>query len=283
MKAASRDSIGDIWGARTPYQGQWPSREDQLTLAEPDRWVSSVCLLCSTGCALEIGVQRGRMVGVRGITTDRVNRGRLGPKGMLGWQANHHADRLTHPMIRRGGHLVPAEWDEAMSLVVARTSEVRRRYGPGALGFYNSGQLCLEEYYTLAVIGHVGIGTPHMDGNTRLCTATAALALIESFGTDGNPGSYADFDTTEAILLFGHNMPETQTVLWARVLDRRRGPKAPRLVVIDPRRTAGRRGGGRALGTAAGNERPADQRPSASDHSGRTNRQAIPRRSHRRL
>jgi anaerobic selenocysteine-containing dehydrogenase len=178
------------------------------------------------------------MVGVRGITTDRVNRGRLGPKGMLGWQANHHADRLTHPMIRRRGHLVPVEWDEAMSLVVAKTSEVRRRYGAGALGFYNSGQLCLEEYYTLAVIGHVGIGTPHMDGNTRLCTATAALALIESFGTDGNPGSYADFDTTEAILLFGHNMPETQTVLWARVLDRRRGPKPPRLVVIDPRRTA---------------------------------------------
>ena len=46
----------------------------------------------------------------------------------------------------------------------------------------------LEEYYTLAVIGKAGIGTPHMDGNTRLCTATAAASLKESFGADGQPG-----------------------------------------------------------------------------------------------
>jgi anaerobic selenocysteine-containing dehydrogenase len=77
-----------------------------------------------------------------------------------------------------------------------------------------------------------------MDGSTRLCTATAALALIESFGSDGDPGSYRDLDLTDAILLAGQNMAETQTVLWSRILDRRRGPRPPRLVVIDPRRTA---------------------------------------------
>lgn len=43
-----------------------------------------------------------------------------------------------------------------------------------------SGQLFLEEYYTLGIIGTAGIGTPHMDGNTRLCTATAAEAHAAS-------------------------------------------------------------------------------------------------------
>ena len=37
----------------------------------------------------------------------------------------------------------------------------------------------LEEDYTLSVIGKAGIGTPHMDGNTRHCTATAAASLKE--------------------------------------------------------------------------------------------------------
>jgi pimeloyl-ACP methyl ester carboxylesterase len=37
---------------------------------------------------------------------------------------------------------------------VARTAAIKTRYGAGAIGFYNSGQLCLEEYYTLAVIGN---------------------------------------------------------------------------------------------------------------------------------
>jgi anaerobic selenocysteine-containing dehydrogenase len=76
-----------------------------------------------------------------------------------------------------------------------------------------------------------------MDGNTRLCTATAAAALRESFGSDGQPASFTDFDTAEAIFLVGHNMASQQTVLWARILDRLAGPNPPQLVVVDPRTT----------------------------------------------
>lgn len=39
----------------------------------------------SNGCALDIGVKAGKVVGVRGRATDRVNKGRLGPKGMNGY------------------------------------------------------------------------------------------------------------------------------------------------------------------------------------------------------
>jgi anaerobic selenocysteine-containing dehydrogenase len=87
------------------------------------------------------------------------------------------------------------------------------------------------------VIGKAGIGTPHMDGNTRLCTATAAAAFQESFGCDGQPGSYTDIDHCDALFLFGHNVAETQTVLWARMLDRLDGPNPPRPVCVDPRGT----------------------------------------------
>jgi anaerobic selenocysteine-containing dehydrogenase len=110
--------------------------------------------------------------------------------------------------------------------------------GPLSHGWYTSGQLFLEEYYALAVIGKAGVGTPHMDGNTRLCTATAAAAMKESFGSDGQPGSYTDIEHTDAIFLFGHNMPETQTVLWMRILDRTRADDPPTIVCVDPRRTA---------------------------------------------
>jgi len=237
MAEQSRDRIQDIWGSRTPYVGEWPSRPDIRTLAEVERWVPSVCVLCSTGCGIDIGVAGGRMVGVRGRVEDRVSHGRLGPKGLHGWEANASSDRLTTPLIRREGALVPATWEEAMSLLVDRSKRAIQEFGPGSHGFYNSGQLMLEEYYTLALVAEAGIGTAHVDGNTRLCTATAAVALIESFGTDGAPGSYTDFDVTDAIFLVGHNMASTQTVLWSRVLDRLDGPSPPKLVVVDPRRT----------------------------------------------
>ena len=235
--SGTRDSIRDIWGERTPHYGEWLPRVDERTLAEPDHWVQSACVLCSNGCALDIGVKDDKIVGVRGREVDRINRGRLGPKGLHGWVANNSADRLLHPLIRRNGSLQETTWDEAMDLIVRRTKELKEKYTGGSIGFYNTGQLFLEEYYTLAMIGDCGVNTPHMDGNTRLCTATASMALMESFGTDGAPGSYTDFDITDAIFHIGHNISYSQTVLWSRILDRRSGPNPPRLVVVDPRAT----------------------------------------------
>ena len=95
----SGDRIADPWGSRTPYgAGQaWPVRVDEQlghgsggpgTAVEAERWVPSACVLCSNGCGLDIGVAGGRIVGVRGRAADRVNHGRLGPKGLYGWQAN---------------------------------------------------------------------------------------------------------------------------------------------------------------------------------------------------
>ena len=130
------------------------------------------------------------------------------------------------------------DWETAMGRIVEVSKRLLDEKGPLSHGFYTSGQLFLEEYYTLAVIGKAGLGTPHMDGNTRLCTATSAAAFKESFGADGQPGSYTDIEHCDAIFLYGHNMPETQTVLWTRILDRTRGEDPPRIVCVDPRRTA---------------------------------------------
>jgi anaerobic selenocysteine-containing dehydrogenase len=239
------DRIADVFGTPAPHpRGTvWPARVDQyltegVSEHDVDSWVQSACLLCSNGCGADIAVKDGRMVGIRGRAGDTVNHGRLGPKGLYGstpWSTS--ADRLTRPLVREGDRLIETDWDVAMSRVVEVSQRLLAEKGPLSHGFYTSGQLFLEEYYTLAVIGKAGLGTPHMDGNTRLCTATSAAAFKESFGADGQPGSYTDIEHCDAIFLFGHNMPETQTVLWTRILDRTRGDDPPRVVCVDPRRT----------------------------------------------
>jgi len=167
------DRIDAPWGERTafPRGASWPEwvdahLEEGLQERDVDRWVQSACVLCSHGCGLDVAVKDGRIVGVRGRAEDRVNRGRLGPKGLYGWQANNSPDRLTRPLIRRDGELVETDWQTALGAVVERSRQLLDEAGPLAFGFYTSGQLFLEEYYTLAVIGQAGIGTPHMDGNT---------------------------------------------------------------------------------------------------------------------
>jgi anaerobic selenocysteine-containing dehydrogenase len=186
---------------------------------EPDAWVQSACLLCSNGCGLEIAVKGAAIVGVRGSANHPVSFGHLGPKGEHGWVANASKRRGTAPMIRRDKNqkLREVSWPEALSFFVERFKAAWAS-GHQNLACYNSGQLVLEEFYTLAKLWRGGLQSSNIDGNTRLCTASAATALTATFGTDGPVASYADIDQAELICLYGHNVAETQTVLWERML-----------------------------------------------------------------
>src|SRR6188768_1751848 len=137
----TRDSINQIWGERTPYFEEWSERIDERTIDTADHWVQSACILCSNGCGVDIAVKEGRVIGVRGRGDDHVNKGRLGPKGLHGWEANNSSDRLTSPLIRSDGKLRPATWIEAMNLVAEKSREIVNKHSAGAIGFYTSGQL----------------------------------------------------------------------------------------------------------------------------------------------
>ena len=62
--------------------------------------------------------------------------------------------------------------------------------------------------------------------------------MRESFGSDGQPGSYSDIDVTDCLFIVGHNVAATQTVLWSRMLDRIHSANPPQVIVMDPRRSA---------------------------------------------
>jgi anaerobic selenocysteine-containing dehydrogenase len=140
---ATRDRIAEPWGARTPYErGQcWPDRVDMyladgVVADSVDRWVRTASVLHSNGDGLDIAVKDERMVGVRGRANDRINHGRVDPKDLFAWQANGSADRLSTPLIRERGALVPTDWDTAMDRIVLRTKTLLDEHGPGSIGFY---------------------------------------------------------------------------------------------------------------------------------------------------
>lgn len=204
---------------------------------EPDQWVHSACLLCSNGCGMDIAVKDGKIVGVRGNVAHPVNLGHLGPKGEHAWVANNSKRRGTMPMIRRrkDGPMEAVGWPEAMDFFVERFRATWSQ-GHEALSCYNSGQLTLEEFYTLAKLWRGGLQSSNIDGNTRLCTATSATGLMANFGADGPVASYADIDQAQLLCLYGHNVAETQTVLWERMLAAKAN-NGGRIIVFDPRKT----------------------------------------------
>jgi assimilatory nitrate reductase catalytic subunit len=200
----------------------------------PDTVASLVCGFCSTGCGLDVHLQGGRAVNVAPAAGYPVNTGHACPKGWAALAPLAAADRLTHPLVRRGGKLVPCDWPEAMRVLADRLGAVQRRHGAEAAAFLSTGQICTEEMALLGAVAKLGLGMVHGDGNTRQCMATAVVAYKETFGFDAPPYTYADLEQSDVIVLWGSNLCVAHPILWQRICQNRHRPE---IVVIDPRAT----------------------------------------------
>ena len=84
------------------------------------------------------------------------------------------------------------------------------------------GQLFTEESYTANKLFKAGIRTNNVDGNPRLCMASAATGYIQVYGKDEPPGCYEDIDHADCFFLIGANPFECHPPLFERIQRRRR-------------------------------------------------------------
>jgi nitrate reductase (cytochrome) len=202
-----------------------------------DTWVKSVCRYCGTGCGLYVGVRDGKVFGVKG-DKDNHNKGLLCLKGFLLPQVMNAEGRLLHPLIRKEGKLVQASWDEAMELVARKFQEAIAAHGPDSVGFYGSGQGLTEETYAANKLFKAGIRTNNVEGNPRLCMASAVGGHLTSYGKDEPMGCYEDIDHADVFLLVGTNTAEAHPIVFQRIAQRKRSGKDVKVIVLDPRVTA---------------------------------------------
>jgi nitrate reductase NapA len=183
-----------------------------------------------------VGLSGGKVAKVEGHQAGW-NRGRLCIKGLLNREILYVSDRALHPMIRNNGRLVRASWDDALDAAANGFKQAIAAGGPDAVAFYGSGQLFTQESYTANKLFKAGIGTNNVDGNPRLCMASAAAGYTSVFGADEPSGCYDDIDHATLFFVIGANMAECHPVVWERVMDRKRTHPQTRIIAVDPRRT----------------------------------------------
>ncbi|KDA54266.1 nitrate reductase [Thermoanaerobaculum aquaticum] len=223
--AAAASALAALSGLPRPAQA-----------AGGEKWVKSVCRYCGTGCGLYIGVRDGKVFAVKGDKENH-NQGFLCLKGFLLPQILTAPTRCLYPMIRKDGKLVRATWDEAMSLVAARFKEAIEKYGPDSVAFYGSGQGLTEETYVANKLFKAGIRTNNVDGNPRLCMASAVGGYVTTYGKDEPMGCYEDIDHADVFLLVGSNTAECHPILFQRIVRRKEKAPGTKVIVLDPRRT----------------------------------------------
>ncbi|MFN2359378.1 MAG: hypothetical protein ABR534_16750, partial [Desulfotignum sp.] len=80
---------------------------------EPGKWLASVCQGCTTWCPIEIFVQNGRAVKVRGNQNSKLNNGYVCARGHMLLQQTYDPDRIKTPMKRtnpKKGRGVDPQW-----------------------------------------------------------------------------------------------------------------------------------------------------------------------------
>ncbi|MCX2980742.1 nitrate reductase [Halieaceae bacterium IMCC14734] len=202
-------------------------------------WKYATCGYCSTGCALEVGLNaNGEAVTTRGVADAPVNRGKLCIKGITEAGIFNASGRGTEPLVR-AQHWEPwqtTDWDSALDHSASEMQRIAEQYGRDAVAIVSTGQILTEEFYTLGKLTRGLIGTNNYCGNTTLCMASAVSGYKRSFGADGPPGCYDDFSDTDCLLAFGSNLPEQHPVIYWRLKEALEQRKFP-IIVVDPRVT----------------------------------------------
>ncbi len=211
----------------------------QLPVKAVDKWVYTTCGYCSTGCSLDVGLDdKGAAITTRGVADADVNRGKLCLKGIYEFEVFRSLNRGRVPLIRktRSDPFTETTWDETLNKTASEIQRIQGLYGRDSFAIVSTGQIYTEEFYTLGKLVRAVIGTNNYDGNTTLCMASAVSGYKRSFGSDGPPGCYDDFDQTNCLLAIGSNLPEQHPIIYYRLkeaYDRRHFP----IIVVDPRVT----------------------------------------------
>ncbi|MDE5832752.1 MAG: molybdopterin-dependent oxidoreductase, partial [Desulfovibrio sp.] len=205
---------------------------------KPEKWVKGVCRYCGTGFGVVIGVKDGKAIAIQGDPNNH-NAGLLCLKGSMLIPVLNSKERVTKPMIRRtkGGPLEAISWDEALDTMAKKFRDSIDKHGPDSVAWYGSGQCLTEETYVANKLFKGGFGTNNVDGNPRLCMASAVGGYLTSFGKDEPMGTYGDIDNANCFFIIGSNTSEAHPVLFRRIARRKQTEPSVKIIVADPRRT----------------------------------------------
>jgi predicted molibdopterin-dependent oxidoreductase YjgC len=130
--------------------------------------VPTICCYCGCGCGLYLRVEEGRVVGSTPSRRHPVSRNNLCIKGWHVHEFIHDSARLTVPLVRQGGRLVPASWDEALTLTAKGLGDIKRSRGGRALGVLSSARCTNEENYLLQKLTRAVFHSNNVDNCARL-------------------------------------------------------------------------------------------------------------------
>jgi NADH-quinone oxidoreductase subunit G len=170
--------------------------------------VSTICTHCSNGCKTTLGVRNGSII--RGNNRDHsgINGEFLCVKGRYAFDFVHHKERITAPMVRRGGKLVEVSWADALNTVATKFAEIKARNGK--FGIIGSSRTTNEENYYLQKFARQVLNTNNIDHHRTGDVATLLNALS---GRSDALATMGHLYNTKAALIIGNDLAQQHPLI----------------------------------------------------------------------
>jgi predicted molibdopterin-dependent oxidoreductase YjgC len=179
----------------------------------------TICTHCADGCAIRVEsrVTENEIVRVTSDWERGRNLGDLCAKGYYGYHFVNSPERLTTPLVRNGDAFVDEPWIEALDRAARTLSEIKRRYGAGAIGGVISARCTNEEAYLFQKLLRLAVGTPHIDSSARNGHLNTVRALHRVVGHGRMTASYEAIESAQLLLVIGGDLSDTNPIVTLRV------------------------------------------------------------------
>lgn len=204
---------------------------------------TTFCRICESVCGMVATVEDGRLVALRPDREHPLSEGFACQKGIAFTEVVNDPDRVTAPLRRLpDGGFEEVSWDEALTDIAQRLSDIHERHGAASIGWYagNPGAFSYEH------IPAVALFLTALGRRSHLYTASSQDShprLMASQLLYGYPMSvpFPDLSRTDLLVVLGANPVISHGSLIAapRMRERMHAivKRGGRVVVVDPRKT----------------------------------------------
>lgn len=228
--------------ANKPMLTAFSETDKKEQIAESGKWMASTCQGCTTWCPVQVYVENGRAIKVRGNPNSKGNHGKICPRPHLAIQQLYDPDRVKVPMKRtnpkKGRNedpkFVPISWEEAIDAVTDKMMELRKSRETHKFALFRGRYTGAADifYKALPTI----FGSPNNISHSAICAEAEKLGpyVTEAFW------DYRDYDLehTRYVIMWStdpvssnRQVPHAIS-MFGKVLDQ------AKVAVIDPRLSA---------------------------------------------
>ena len=189
--------------------------------------VKTVCNLCTNHCGIDVHVQGGKIMKVRGMNEHPFHRLCVKPAAYP--ELIYSKARLTAPLKKTNGRFSKISWEEAFTIIVDKLSRIKERYGAqSVVPFAGNGLACRSVPKIIRRFGEA-YGTPNFITGGWTCFGARVMAFKLTLGSYPN----ADYSVDNRCMVLWGTDPQTSSAPEKNDMEVSAG-RGTKLIVIDP-------------------------------------------------